>query len=52
MVGDNLESDVLGAQRAGYTAILVLSGHTARADLERSDVRPDHVLERLADLLG
>jgi HAD superfamily hydrolase (TIGR01450 family) len=51
MVGDNLESDVLGAQRAGYATILVLSGHTARADLERSDVRADHVLERLADLL-
>ena len=51
MIGDNLESDILGAQRAGYATILVLSGHTAAADLERSDVRPDHVLARLADLL-
>jgi HAD superfamily hydrolase (TIGR01450 family) len=51
MVGDNLDSDILGAQRAGYSTILVLSGHSAQADLDRSDVRPDYVLERLADLL-
>lgn len=51
MVGDNLESDILGAQRAGYAAVLVLTGHTAPSDLERSEIRPDRVLGRLAGVL-
>ena len=51
VVGDNLQSDILGAQRAGYASVLVLSGHTDRHDLERSDIQPDYVLERLADIL-
>jgi glycerol 3-phosphatase-2 len=51
MIGDNLETDVLGAQRAGYASVLVLSGHTDRHDLERSDIEPDYVVERLVDVL-
>jgi glycerol 3-phosphatase-2 len=52
VVGDNLKSDILGAQRAGYASLLVLSGHTERHDLERSEIHPEHVLERLADVLS
>jgi HAD superfamily hydrolase (TIGR01450 family) len=52
MVGDNLDTDILGAQRAGYTSILVLTGHSSRDDLARSTSRPDYVLDSLADLLG
>jgi 4-nitrophenyl phosphatase len=52
MIGDNLETDILGAQRAGYASILVLSGHTTPPDLERSDLHPDHILPRLADILA
>ena len=52
MVGDNLGSDILGAQRAGYTAILVLTGHASPPDLDRSDVHPDYVLDRLAAILA
>jgi HAD superfamily hydrolase (TIGR01450 family) len=51
MVGDNLETDILGAQRAGYSALLVLTGHTRPEDLEQATTRPDYVLERLADVL-
>ena len=51
MVGDNLDTDILGAQRAGYAALLVLTGHTRPEDLARASVRPDHVLGRLADIL-
>jgi 4-nitrophenyl phosphatase len=50
VVGDHLVSDVAGAKRAGMMAILVLSGVTTRADLERADVLPDLVLESIADL--
>jgi ribonucleotide monophosphatase NagD (HAD superfamily) len=50
MVGDNLVADIEGAMRAGLDAILVMSGTTSRAELERSNVRPDLVLETLAAL--
>jgi HAD superfamily hydrolase (TIGR01450 family) len=50
MVGDSLVADIDGAKRAGLDAILVLSGATSRADLERSNIRPDLVLETLAAL--
>ncbi|MCB9437695.1 MAG: HAD-IIA family hydrolase [Anaerolineales bacterium] len=51
MIGDNLETDILGAKRAGITAALVLTGVTKRADLVTSPVQPDLVLENLLDLL-
>lgn len=48
VVGDHLVSDVLGAKRAGLDAILVLTGVTTRAELERAMVQADLVLESLA----
>jgi HAD superfamily hydrolase (TIGR01450 family) len=51
VVGDNLKSDVVGAQRAGYASVLALSGHTDRCELERSEIRPDYVVGRLSDVL-
>jgi HAD superfamily hydrolase (TIGR01450 family) len=50
MVGDNLVADIEGAMRAGLDAILVMSGTTSRAELQRSNVLPDLVLETLAAL--
>jgi NagD protein len=50
--GDRLETDVLMGKRAGMDAALVLTGATSRADLARSKVRPDYVLEGLDGLLG
>ena len=50
VVGDNLEADIAGARRAGLASILVLSGATVAADLEHSQIRPDHVLPTLAAL--
>lgn len=50
VVGDSLVADIEGAKRAGLDAILVLSGTTSRADLERSNIRPDLVLETIAAL--
>ena len=50
MIGDDPESDVAGAQRAGMAGGLVLSGKTDRDDLSRSGVTPDLVLERVDDL--
>lgn len=50
VVGDDLESDVGGAQSAGMQGILVRTGKYREGDLGRSRVSPDAVLASLADL--
>jgi ribonucleotide monophosphatase NagD (HAD superfamily) len=49
MVGDDLRSDVGGAQDAGITGVLVRTGKFRPGDLEE-DVKPDAVLDSVADL--
>jgi glycerol-1-phosphatase len=51
IVGDNLESDVVGGKRAGLTTILVLTGAASREDVETAGVRPDFVLADLEALV-
>jgi HAD superfamily hydrolase (TIGR01458 family) len=51
MVGDDLEVDVGGAQRAGMRGALVLTGKTSRDGLERHRIRPDLVLQEVDDLV-
>jgi NagD protein len=50
MIGDTMETDILGGMQLGYRTILVLSGGTSQADLERFAYRPDLVLDSIADL--
>jgi len=50
MVGDRLGTDILMARRAGLVGILTLSGVTRPEDLDWADVRPDYVIESLAEL--
>jgi len=49
MVGDDIEGDVGGAQRAGLRGILVRTGKFRAEDL-RGKVQPDLVLDSLANL--
>jgi phospholysine phosphohistidine inorganic pyrophosphate phosphatase len=49
MVGDDLRTDVEGAQRTGLAGVLVRTGKFTPADLE-GDIRPDAVLDSIADL--
>jgi phospholysine phosphohistidine inorganic pyrophosphate phosphatase len=49
MVGDDIRSDVEGAQRAGLAGVLVRTGKFTDADLG-GDVSPDAVLDSVADL--
>jgi len=51
MVGDDIESDVGGAQRAGIRGILVKTGKYRDELVARSSVRPDYLLRSVADLL-
>jgi HAD superfamily hydrolase (TIGR01450 family) len=50
MVGDRVSSDIEGGRRAGLETILVLSGAMSRDEADGASPRPDHVIERLADL--
>nr|HPZ99403.1 HAD hydrolase-like protein [Phycisphaerae bacterium] len=50
MIGDTMETDILGGVQMGYKTVLVLSGGTKRADLTRYAYRPDVVVESLAQL--
>jgi ribonucleotide monophosphatase NagD (HAD superfamily) len=49
MVGDDVRTDVGGAQRAGLAGVLVRTGKFAPSDLD-GDVVPDAVLDSVADL--
>ena len=51
MVGDDIEADVGGAQRAGVRGVLVRTGKYRPDDLERSDLAPDAVITSIADLV-
>src|SRR5438105_3202459 len=50
MIGDTMETDILGGGQLGYRTILVLSGGTRREDLVRYAYRPDKVVESIDDL--
>ena len=49
MVGDDVDSDVLGAQAVGITGVLVRTGKFRPSDLEGS-ARPDHVIDAIGQL--
>jgi len=49
MIGDDIRSDVGGAQTAGLRGILVRTGKFREKDLQ-GEVRPDAVLDSVADL--
>lgn len=50
MVGDDLHNDVLAAQRAGLTGVLVRTGKFRQTLLEMSVDQPDHIIDSIADL--
>ena len=50
MVGDDIESDVLAAQRQGLTGVLVKTGKYLPSAHRHASGTPDHVLESFADL--
>ena len=50
MIGDRLDTDVVGGRRAGLRTILVLSGVTSRAEAEATTPPPDATLADLASV--
>jgi 5'-nucleotidase len=50
IIGDTMETDILGGVQLGYKTVLVLSGGTRRDDLVRYAYRPDKVADSIGDL--
>ena len=50
MVGDDVCSDVPGAHAAGTRSVLVRTGKFSLSTLERSEIKPDLLLDSVADL--
>ncbi len=50
MVGDDVENDVLAAQRHGITGVLVRTGKYRPEAVREADGTPDHVVDSFADL--
>jgi HAD superfamily hydrolase (TIGR01458 family) len=50
MVGDDLDADVLAAQRSGLMGVLVRTGKFRQETLEASEERPDLIVDSIADL--
>lgn len=50
IVGDRLDTDILGGQRAGVGTILVLTGVATAEEAAASAIKPDYVLRDLAEL--
>jgi ribonucleotide monophosphatase NagD (HAD superfamily) len=49
-VGDDIENDVLAAQRQGLTGVLVKTGKYLPRALDNASGNPDHILSSFADL--
>jgi len=52
VIGDDLETEVGGAQAAGMRGILVRTGKFRERELSRSPIRPDAILGSLAEVEG
>jgi len=50
MIGDTMETDILGGVQLGLHTVLVLTGGTKRADLGRYAYSPELVVDSIADL--
>ena len=51
MVGDRMDTDVVAGIEAGLETILVLTGSTTVADIEKYPFRPSRVLDSIADCI-
>ena len=49
MIGDTMETDILGGVQLGFRTVLVLTGGTKREDLTRYAYQPDLVVSSLAE---
>jgi NagD protein len=51
MIGDRMDTDIVAGIEAGLHTVLVLTGISDRAEIERYPFRPNEVLNSVADLI-
>ncbi len=51
MIGDGLDSDIVGGKAAGIHTLLVLTGRSSRADIDKLQIKPDYVYQDLIELV-
>ncbi len=51
MVGDRMDTDVIGGVQTGMETVLVLSGVTRREDVDRFPYQPTRVVNSVADIV-
>jgi NagD protein len=51
MIGDRMDTDIVAGIEAGLHTVLVLTGISDRAEIERYPFRPNEVLDSVADLV-
>ncbi|QEU94159.1 HAD-IIA family hydrolase [Streptomyces kanamyceticus] len=51
MIGDRMDTDVLAGLEAGMETFLVLTGLTARGDVDQHPFRPSNIVDSIADLV-
>lgn len=51
MIGDTMDTDIVGGVQMGYRTVLVLSGGTAREDLVNYAYQPEVILDSIADMI-
>lgn len=49
MIGDTMETDIIGGVQLGFNTVLVLSGGTKKEDLKEYAFRPDVIVDSLAE---
>ncbi|HOF12978.1 MAG TPA: HAD-IIA family hydrolase [Spirochaetota bacterium] len=50
MIGDRMDTDILGGSEAGMTCVLVLSGVTTLAMVDRFPYQPDYIVEHVGEI--
>jgi NagD protein len=51
MIGDRMDTDIVAGLEAGMRTVLVLTGITTKAEVDRFPYRPSRVVESIADLV-
>lgn len=51
MIGDRMDTDVISGLEAGLRTVLVLTGSTSAADVDRFPYRPTRVADSIADVI-
>ena len=47
MIGDDMETDIQGAQSIGMKGVLVMTGKFRKSDLPHPNIKPDAVVKNL-----